>query len=359
MREYYDTVNKKYLGAERVDNNLLQEKIDKFTKEFKDVIANLKENPREYMKQISREINPKFNPKHEKYFAKKEEIDPKKIKLELKPVDNDELSEIFRSAMSLWNVPVSAGYGRRMRFILWDMTHNKVFGIFGLCDPVFGLKVRDDYIEWDRNQRSERLYNIMTAYILGAVHPYNELYGSKMVALAVGSKEVCKLFEEKYKGKKTVIKGRTPIPKLVAIDTMAFFGKSLIYEGLKEWKFLGTTRGIMHAHLNRFWDDIVELARLLKIDSIEKNRFGQGPNWKFRVLQDVFRKIGIREDFLSTNITKGYYFRPLAENWREFLKGGTDSAVYINKSFDEYFELWENKYLRKGKSVGRTNSKKR
>ena len=330
-----------------MDNELLQEKINKFVREFRDIINDLRSDPREFMKQLSKETNPKFNPKYGKYFANKNEINPEKIKLELEPVDDDILSAIFRNATSLWNVPVSAGYGRRMRFILWDKTHNKVFGVFGLCDPVFGLKARDDYIGWDRNQRSERLYNIMTTYILGAVYPYNELYGSKMVALAVGSKEVCKLFEEKYKGKKTVIKERTPIPKLVAVDTMAFFGKSLIYEGLREWQFLGLTKGLMHAHLNRFWDEIVELARLLKIESVGKNRFGQGPNWKFRVLQDVFRKIGVREDFLSTNITKGYYFRPLAEDWREFLKGETDEVNYVNKSFDEYFELWKNKYLRK------------
>jgi len=187
----------------------------------------------------------------------------------------------------------------------------------------------------------------MSAYILGAVSPYNELYGSKMTAMSVGSKEVCKLFEEKYKGKKTIIRERSPIPKLVAVDTMAFFGKSLIYEGLKEWQFVGFTKGIMHMHLNRFWDEIVELAKLLGIKSVEKNKYGHGPNWKFRVLQEVFKKINIDGDFLSTGITKGYYFRPLTANWREFLHGETDETVYVNKSFDEYFELWKGKYLRR------------
>ncbi len=326
---------------------LLQERVDRFVKEFKDIITNLQENPREYMKQLSKDKNPKFNPKYQEYFAKKEEIDPKKIKLEIETVDNDKSSEIFRNATSLWSVPISAGYGRRMRFILWDKTHNKVFGIFGLCDPVIGLRVRDEYIGWSKNQKNERLYNVMSAYILGAVYPYNELFGSKMVALSVGSKEVCNLFEEKYSGKETIIRKRKPIPKLVAVDTMAFFGKSLIYEGLREWQFLGFTRGLMHVHLNGLWDEIMELARLLKIESVGKNRFGHGSNWKFRVLQDVFRSVGIREDFLSTGITKGYYFRPLAENWREFLKGESDDVVYVNKGFDEYFELWKDKYLRK------------
>ncbi|MBX0312955.1 MAG: DUF4338 domain-containing protein, partial [Sulfurihydrogenibium sp.] len=250
---------------------------------FEKIIKSLQKNPREYMKQLAKNKNPKFNSKHEKYFAKKEEIDPKKIKLELELVNDNKSSEIFKSATSFWSVPISVGYGRRMRFILWDKTHNKVFGIFGLCDPLFGLKTRDEFIGWDKKQKENRLYNIMTAYILGAVPPYNELYGSKMVALAVGSKEVCKLFEEKYKDKKTVIRKRTPIPKLVAVDTMAFFGKSLIYEGLKEWKLLGFTKGQTYIHLDELWDECLNLAKKLKIKGLEKVKVKHGQNWRFRV----------------------------------------------------------------------------
>ena len=325
-------------------DNLIKERI---INEMKNILATIqKENPREYMKQLAKEINPKFNPRYEKYFAKKEEINPNKIELELELVNNNKSSELFRTATSFWSVPISSGYGRRMRFILWDKTYNKVFGIFGLGDPIIGFKIRDYYIGWNKEQRYDRLYNMMSAYILGAMSPYNELYGAKMVAMAVGSKEVCKLFEEKYKDKETIIKKRTPIPKLIAVDTMAFFGKSLIYEGLREWQFLGFTKGMMHIHLNSFWDDIIELARKLDIESAKKNKYGHGPNWKFRVIQDVFNAIGINENFFLTNIQKGYYFRPLASNWREFLQGETNETVYVNKSFNEYFELWKEKYLR-------------
>ena len=325
------------------------------TAKFEKIIRSLQKNPREYMKQLAKNKNPKFNPKHEKYFAKKEEINPEKIKLELELVNDKKTSEIFKSAMSFWSVPLSEGYGRRMKFILWDKTHNKVFGIFGLCDPLLGLRVRDEYIGWNRKQKEDRLYNLMTAYVLGAVEPYGELFGTKMVALATGSKEVCKLFEEKYKGKKTVIKEKTPIPKLVVVDTMAFYGKSLIYEGLREWKLLGFTKGQTHIHLDELWDECLNLAEKLKIKGLEKVkakhghnwRFKVGSTWKFRIWKDVFSQLGISKKYLFTGLTKGYYFRPLAENWREFLKGETDEVIYVNKSFDEYFEIWKDKYLRR------------
>jgi hypothetical protein len=332
-----------------------KKKIDRIVRRLNAIIADLQNDPREYMKQLAKNRNPKFNPKHEKYFAKKEEIDPKKIELEIELVNDKKTSEIFKSAMSLWNVPISVGYGRRMRFILWDKTHNKVFGIFGLCDPIIGLKVRDEYIGWDERRREKMLYNIMSAYILGAVYPYNELYGSKMTALSIGSKEVCKLFEEKYKDRESIIKKRVYTSKLVAVDTMAFFGKSLIYEGLKEWQFLGYTKGQSYVHLDELWGEIMELTKSLKIEDSEKYkleyganwRFKAGHSWKFKIWRIISSSLGIPKEYLFTGITKGYYFRPLIENWREFLKGETDDVIYANKSFDEYFEIWKGKYLRK------------
>jgi len=312
-----------------------------------DLLRILQENPREYMRQVAREVNPKLDPRHYRFFARKAEVHPERIQLELELVDGEKLSALFRSAMSFWSVPISAGYGRRLRFIIWDKTHYKVFGIFGLCDPVIGLKVRDDYIGWDKKQKEERLYNMMTAYVLGAVPPYNELFGAKMVALAVGCKEVCQVFEEKYKGKKTIIRGREPLAKLVAVDTMAFFGKSLIYEGLPEWQFLGFTKGTTHIHLGHVWDMLLEIAKELGLNSVDRHSFGQGSNWKFRVLRELFHRLGLPEGYFNVGLAKGYYFRPLIKEWKEFLNGQTNQLTYVNKSFEDYAEFWKGKYLRR------------
>jgi hypothetical protein len=70
--------------------------------EIERLLQVLRENPREYMKQVAKEKNPPFNPKYERYFAKKEEIDPTKIEFELELVSDKTSSEIFRSGMSFW-----------------------------------------------------------------------------------------------------------------------------------------------------------------------------------------------------------------------------------------------------------------
>lgn len=58
----------------------------------------------------------------------------------------DEL--LFRYARLHWSIPVSAGYGRRLRFVVYDESNEKLIGIFGLGDPVFGLRPRDQWIGW-------------------------------------------------------------------------------------------------------------------------------------------------------------------------------------------------------------------
>ena len=55
-------------------------------------------------------------------------------------------------------------------------------GIIAIGAPVFNLSARDNLIDWNVKARSERLVNVMDAYVLGAVPPYNTLLGGKLVA---------------------------------------------------------------------------------------------------------------------------------------------------------------------------------
>jgi len=159
-----------------------------------------KYSSREVLKKIARLMNPPFDKEiHKKFFASSlNEINPGKIKPALIEVNTSQERRIFRHALSFWSVPVTPGYGRRLRFIVWDDYNKKVIGIFGLCDPVIGLEVRDRFIGWTREVKKERLYNLMTAYVLGAVPPYNQLLGGKLVALISSSNEVRNIVYNKY-----------------------------------------------------------------------------------------------------------------------------------------------------------------
>jgi 23S rRNA maturation mini-RNase III len=116
------------------------------------------------------------------YFANGNEIDPPKIELALIRVETgSEDSELFRLASLTWSVPVSAGFGRRLRYLVWDQHHERLAGIVALGDPVFNLSVRDNLIGWNSVSRGKRLVNVLDAYVLGAVPPYNMLLVGKAI----------------------------------------------------------------------------------------------------------------------------------------------------------------------------------
>ena len=112
------------------------------------------------------------------HFADGSEIDPSRIRLRLVRVLSDTSeADLFRMATLTWSVPVSCGFGRRLRYLVWDDGHDRIAGIIALGDPVFNLSVRDTLIGWTVEERSHRLVNLLDAYVLGAVPPYNRLLG--------------------------------------------------------------------------------------------------------------------------------------------------------------------------------------
>jgi hypothetical protein len=190
-----------------------------------------------------------------KHFANGDEIDPAKVAPRLELIDKETWqSDLFRLASLTWSVPVSAGYGRRLRYLVWDDSNNKLIGIIALGDPVFNLKVRDELIGWTAKDRSKRLVNILDAYVLGAVPPYNMLLGGKLVACLVRSREICDDFVKKYGHTRGIISNKKKDARLVMVTTSSSLGRSSVYNRLKlkDQKYfdsIGYTQGWGHFHI--------------------------------------------------------------------------------------------------------------
>ena len=126
-----------------------------------------------------------------KYFASGKEVDAARISPVLQRISGGTWeSDLFRLAALTWSVPVSNGFGRRLRYLVWDNHNNKLIGIIAIGDPVFNLSVRDTLIDWDARARGQRLVNVMDAYVLGSLPPYNSLLGGKMVACLLRSRDI-------------------------------------------------------------------------------------------------------------------------------------------------------------------------
>ena len=83
-----------------------------------------------------------------KNFAMGRQIDPARIDPELVEVKADTAeSGLFRLARVLWSVPVSQGFGRRLRFLVRDRQNGCLIGLFALGDPVFNFSARDKWVE--------------------------------------------------------------------------------------------------------------------------------------------------------------------------------------------------------------------
>ena len=77
--------------------------------------------------------------------------------------------------------------------MLWDKFWNTitmVIGLFGLTDPVFNLKSRDEWIGWDKDTKRLNLRNVMDAFIVGSIPPYSQLLCGKLICLLMTSSEV-------------------------------------------------------------------------------------------------------------------------------------------------------------------------
>ncbi|MCF2138413.1 MAG: DUF4338 domain-containing protein, partial [Candidatus Thorarchaeota archaeon] len=144
-----------------------------------------------------------------------EEIDPEIIELRT----GDRKHDLFRFLTLYWSVPVSQGYGRRMRFLVRDRQNGKIIGLFALGDPVFNLRVRDKWVGWTTEQRRQNLRSVLDAFVLGAIPPYSYLLGGKLVCALTTSKEVREAYRNKYSNTTSVIFKRRHDNDLLLITT--------------------------------------------------------------------------------------------------------------------------------------------
>lgn len=262
------------------------------------------------------------------HFASGARVDPAAIRPKLIEVKNESQARLFRFACMLWSIPVSRGFGRRMRFLVLDGQNECLMGVFALGDPVFNLSARDEWIGWNHEDRKDRLVHVMDGYVVGAVPPYSQLIGGKLIAALMGSEEVRQAYRRKYLDREAVISGKKKRPSLVLLTTTSALGRSSIYNRLSipdgpRFLRIGMTKGFGHFHLSgELFESLRGYLEAVGHPYASGNRFGMGPNWKLRVLRAAMREIGIDGSaMLNHGIRREVYAIPLADNWREILLG--------------------------------------
>ncbi len=269
--------------------------------------------------------------------------------VEVKPDSEDEL--LFRYASLHWSIPVSSGYGRRLRFLVIDEQNGKLIGLFALGDPVFTLGARDEWIAWTKEARRKNLHHVMDAFVLGAVPPYSFLLCGKLVAMLAASNEVRNTFKRKYGGRPSVIRRKRLDARLALITTTSALGRSSIYNRLKYgerllFQSVGFTRGSGEFHFsNGLYGTISEYAVRYCEPTAKQERWGTGFRNRREVVKKCLAKVGLSTEWLYHGIQREVFMIPAASNTLEFLRGEHSKLLWYDQPAEILFAFFRDRWL--------------
>lgn len=276
------------------------------------------------------------------------EIIPERISLELREVQSDSFEEILFRWWNLiwWSIPFQRSYGRQMRFLLWDTTHDAPFGLICLQSPVLKMSVRDNYLGIPKNELDIWVNKSLNAQRVGALPPYNELLGGKMVALTLSCNEIREAYRRKYKNYISIIKGRKLKPELLFITTTSAFGKSSLYNRLKYngevvAECLGYTQGSGSFHiLKELYEEILKF--LLSIGINVARGYGHGPSRKLRLISLGLHHLGL-PSFEYHGIKREFYLFPLVKELRGVIQQ-RQKPIWVDHPFNKLVDYWKERW---------------
>ncbi len=284
----------------------------------------------------------------EKYLINGRDIAPEKIELELRLVEEGTIEETLYRWWNLvwWSMPYQRAYGRQMRFLLWDKVHNAPFGLIGLQSPILKMSVRDDYLKIPKSDLDYVINQSMQAQRIGALPPYNQILGGKMVALSVTCNELRQAYKEKYRDLETVIEKRIIEPNLLFITTTSAFGRSSIYnrlnyDGSQVAKSLGYTQGSGSFHISE--EIYCEIQKFLRRRSIDTNTtFGYGPSRKVKLLSQALSLLNLIE-YEFHNLKREFFLFPVAKNINDVINEKA-KPIYYERKLNDLAAFWRNRW---------------
>jgi hypothetical protein len=313
----------------------------------KAAVRALHEHSVAHRRETARPALERLEPALLKRLASGSEVNPSKIQpvlVEVQSRSEDEL--LFRYACLHWSIPVSSGYGRRLRFLVLDQQNNKLIGLIGLGDPVFSMACRDSWIGWDSASRQSRLRHVMDAFVLGSVPPYSNLLCGKLVAMLATSDEVRCAFSEKYKGVASRILGTPFDGRLALVTTASALGRSSVYNrlsvsGERFMISVGYTRGSGEFH---FSNGVYAAIHKYATRYCEQ-KWGKGFRSRREVVKKCLAKIGLSTELIYHGVEREVFCAPIALNAREFLRGETSRLVWPQRGANRLFEHFRSRWL--------------
>lgn len=281
--------------------------------------------------------------KYRHFFRKGDDIDPGKIRPVMHlATTKSKWSDLFALTRALWTMPYSKGYGRRLRFVVFDEYHEAVMGIIGLQSPPADLGCRDDLFDYPKDCKLDMVNCTMDAYSVGSIPPYSYLLGGKLCASLIAADPVRRAYWQQYAGKRTEMLGANIRQPLVAVTTTSAFGRSSMYNRLKYGdrklaESIGYTLGYGTLHLEHLYGKIREYLEM----SGEYNNggYGSGPKVRWQNIATTMKKLNLSGSLLRHGVKREVFLFKLVENLEAGMAGGSFGKPLV-MSCDEYAEYW-------------------
>ena len=204
--------------------------------------------------------------------------------------------------------------------------------------------------------------------VCGAVAPYNDLLGGKLVALLLASQDVRELYRARYEGQVSVIASQLagrPVVRssdLLLLTTTSLYGiASSQYNRLQlhapahaglatdiHWIEVGRTEGYGTAHLGQqSMAALRDLSRATTGARLINNRFGEGVSPRLRQIREGLEVLGVDSDqVLNHAMPRIVYGCELVPQARERLVGLVrDKHRDIAATADAIAGAWRRRWL--------------
>jgi hypothetical protein len=208
------------------------------------------------------------------------------------------------------------------------------------------MSVRDKWLNVPKDELDLWVNMSMSAQRLGALPPYNQLLGGKMVALALTANEIRDAYREKYKNYVTLMERRKIKSDLLFMTTTSAFGKSSIYNRLKcngeeVAKSLGFTQGAGSFHIPE--DVYKEILKFLSRNGLEiKRGYGYGPSRKLQLISNAFRLLKI-PSFQYHGLKREFFIFPLVKNLLEVIRIG-QKPILTDRPINNLTQFWKERW---------------
>ncbi len=216
--------------------------------------------------------------------------------------------------------------------------------------------------------------SMMELNVCGAIPPYNEILGGKLVALLATSPQVIKDYRERYSDKRSEIASRLKGEDVCRAADLAYVGTtSLYYVGSSQynrlripgsifnsthdvrWKELGKTVGFGTLHISKATTMCLTEATSDGFSKVN-HVFGEGASPKMRLMTMAIRDLLETEEsdtkeFSKHAMSRIVYGAELASNTLDYLLGKADTLQYYfdkNDSAGEtqkIVEFWLNRWV--------------